>query len=178
MAKMWSVPYYLLPIICYRFRAMRIFKTGLIITAFFAQIAVADDGILIGDWRGLDHASESIHSIIHIGEKRISWGGGNPYNPSCNTTYTLVENYSSATYPGNTFQEIPGQRFDIYKLKLAPHGCSNEGYFQFAVLTDPGAGKKPKGIVAYVVTYGKDEHQDGWHVFSKEGSYPPKRDPK
>ncbi len=155
---------------------MRIFSTGLVITIFFTQIAAADEGGLIGDWRGLDHASESIYSTIHIAEKQISWGGGNPYNPSCKTTYTLVGNYSSATYPGNTSQVTLGQQFNIYKLKLAPHNCSNEGYFQFAILTDPGAGKKPKGIVAYVVTYGQDEHQDGWHIFSKEGSYPPKSD--
>jgi hypothetical protein len=126
-----------------------------------APAAEAGEAALLGTWSGNDRASEAIYGKMQIGETSISWGGGNPYNPPCETTYVLVSSWSDTTYPDNTFSLQPGRTFRIFKLKLEPKPCTGlEGYFQFALPTDePG--------YAEVVTYGTDDEQTGWHNFSK-----------
>lgn len=136
-----------------------------------AQVAVADDSVLLGVWSGNDRASEAIYGTMHIGKNEISWGGSNPYNPYCKTTYSLVAHYSDATYPGNTFRLVAGRTFNIYKLKLDPKPCTgHNGYFQFALPSDNES-------YAEVVTYDTNERQTGWHNFSK-GSDQPNVNPK
>ncbi|WP_156427849.1 hypothetical protein [Thiohalocapsa sp. ML1] len=126
-----------------------------------APAAEAGEAALLGTWSGNDRASEAIYGKLQIGETSISWRGGNPYNPPCETTYALVSTWSDTTYPDNTFGLQSGRTFRIFKLKLEPKPCTGlEGYFQFALPTDePG--------YAEVVTYGTDDEQTGWHNFSK-----------
>jgi len=125
------------------------------------QMAEADENMLLGVWSGNDRASEATYGAIHIARKQISWGGHNPYNPYCGTTYTLDAKYSDTTYPGNTFPIVTGRTFTIYKLKLDPQPCTGrQGYFQFALTSDNNS-------YAEVVTYSTDDRQDGWHNFSK-----------
>ena len=126
-----------------------------------APLAVAAEPALQGVWSGNDRASEAIYGRMKIGKTSISWGGANPYNPPCETTYRVVEQYRDDTYPDNTFKLKPGRTFKVVKLKLAPPPCTGrEAYFQFALPSDqPG--------YAEVVTYGADGAQTGWHNFSK-----------
>lgn len=129
--------------------------------AIYAQTASADQEMLLGTWNGNDRASEAIYGTMLISKRKISWGGSNPYNPYCQTTYTLVDQYSSETYPDNPFTLVAGRTFTIFKLKLDPQACiAQEGYIQFALPSD-------QDKYAEVVTYGTDDRQIGWHNFSK-----------
>lgn len=125
-------------------------------------MALADENALIGAWSGNDKASDAIYGTMKIGEKDISWGGTNPYNPYCKTTYSLVSSYSDKTYPGNELNTESPAGFVIYKIKIDPQKCTGrELYIQFAIPLD-------QKDYAEVVTYGADESQMGWHNFSKE----------
>lgn len=140
--------------------------TVVAVMAAYAQLAVAEENMLLGVWSGNDRASEAIYGTMQISKKQITWGGSNPYNPDCKTTYTLMAKYSAMTYPNNTFPLIAGRTFIIYKLKLDPQACTgHEEYVQFALPSD-------RNEYAEVVTYGSDDRQTGWHNFSKVSDQP------
>jgi hypothetical protein len=138
--------------------------TALII-AVYVQVALPqEDSQLLGAWSGNGRASDAIYGIMNIAKDQISWGGTNPYNPFCKTTYTLVTKYTAATYPDILFPPVAGRTFTIYKLKLVSQPCTgDERLIQFAIASD-------NNHFAEVVTYQTDDHPTGWHSFSKLGN--------
>jgi len=102
---------------------------------------------------------------MRITKDQISWGGGNPYNPPCKTTYSVISEETSDTYPGNSLPLRKGRTFTVLKLKLAPKDCAYKlGFFQFAI---------PSDAVGYadVITYSEDNRMNGSLSFSKREEY-------
>lgn len=140
---------------------MEILIVSVVIVLAMVQGVSAEENPLIGLWFGMGTASEAIYGEMRITAKEISWGGTNPYNPFCKTTYKLVRKYTADRDPDNMFPLEPGRTFTIYELRLGPERCAKrQRVVLFGLPSD-------KDGYAEMVSYGDDGQLSGWNGFSK-----------
>jgi hypothetical protein len=119
--------------------------------------AVAQEEYLMGLWKGVDHASESIYGELKITRTHISW-------QSCETQYSIVMTLVGDTYPDKhvDFVKTNNKRYVTLRLKLEPKQCllSEQAYLQFSFATNT-----PR--FAKVIEYDEKLNPLGWISFGK-----------
>jgi len=137
-------------------------KIYILILLLYPSQAVFANDVLSGIWIGNDRASSSIYYKMRIENEKVSWGGGNPYNPPCASQYEINETKEVSNYPNNVLSKVNPDGYKLVKIKVKSNDCTdNNVYFQFAIpLNTPN--------YAEVVVYDTDGKMIGWHNFTRE----------